>query len=579
METSSNSVRSLSALSADILDLILSYDEVTHLVVRLWKVGDQSLNAKLAMSISRVALNDGYGFSTRLPSVLSHLRGLTHFTLQSKRSFFAQPSDWYSALRALPKSLTHLEITSYDSELAFLNYATDSASTTYERGESDCVDVGALFPQLRTLKMLHAPSSLLPALPSSLTAFSCEFSDVGSPSFEKLPRSLQYLEADYVLDINEPDTDEDGEESYPGLNALTLAPPGMELSSMHVSVWAEEQSWASRLPEGLRSLAFTERVTLSPPMISQFPRSLTRLDCSELSGNLFAAAGHDIWPPNLRSLEMVIGELRPGYLAALPRTLFELTLYFNAITDSEERSAIFASELPPRLQRLTLHLDAPSIVKGTLPATLKVLWWIELPQCPMETWSAIPSSITQLEISYINPAVFDARGGSLPNLKHLGLQTCGEGEFVMVPRTVTKLTVYILNGSEDPKNKATFQDLPDTLISLEVSTCRRHFAYETLNRLHQLEELRLPRSTKIPCSLLGHLPQTLKTLHMEIVNPESFDLTKFPPNLTYCDLGRQEAMLSRYEEVCPFMVLPQVASKWTGEQIERLRKRHRDLDL
>lgn len=581
MEPSGHSVRSLSALPADVLGLILSYDQVSHLVVRLWKAGDPRLNARLAVGVTKVELRRLTGFNTLLPSVLSQLRGLTHLVLKSSLMFFLQPSYWFSALRALPNSLTCLEIMANDTDLAFLNYGANYASTTYERGESSCIDLGALFPRLATLKLRKISLELLPALPSTLTALSFVETDFTNNFVHKLPKSLQLLDIDLTIELEDSVDANSGADSYPLLDQFANAPTGMELSNMILTASTDADSWASLVPRGLRSLTLEEGSTLTPSILSQFPSSLTRLkivELGELNWNLFVEQGHGIWPSNLLSLDLHMNGLQTGYLAATPRTLTTLDIHFYF--GYAPRPQLHAEELPPLLRRLNIYGEAPYILNGMLPESITDFGWGQLEECPATSWKALPTSITQLsthKLCFFSAELADSWGSYVPNLKVLDLAECTAKELALVPRTVTKLTIKVLNGSTVDESDSTFNDLPDTLLSLSIDNIYDHQDYSSLKRFYLLEELSLPFILRLSTALVLFLPKSLKSLAGQIAFGDAKYLADLPPNLTSCQLGYGGAQIAQYEEYCPITALDTLTT--TYAKAERVRQRYRALDL
>lgn len=584
MESSANSVHPLSALPAEILDLILSHDDLSHLVVRLWKAGDKRLNAKLSAGITMVGLYRAEGYDFPLPAVLSQLRGLTHLSLKSKGSFVLQSHHWLSLVLKLPKTLTWLEIVTDDSNVAFINHATGIGPVPFKRGDSPCIDIGATLPRLKTLKLRTTSPNLFPALPSTLTALHSNLSDYEDLSMATLPRSLQILESELWvgIDSEEPTEDQIAEDWYPELEHFACAPPDLDhISHIDVDIFSGRQTWGAQLPKGLRTLNFCQDVDVTPLLVSLLPRSLTAIKMMnvqylELRPFLDENAPSSIWPPSLLTLELIIYDYKPAYIAALPRSLTELHVSFP---EHDSSSSLFASELPPQLRSLTIaSADGYLGIEEPLPRTLTQLSLLG-PCTALKRWSDLPPSITSLELKLDGSPNW---ADSILSLTTLILDYCQPEYFKLIPRTVTRLEINVLGlGQLDPSlPAASLRSLLDLPLSLVSFTLKRYkgddFTEMPLSAFNQLEELRLPGTMYFETSVFASLPRSLRILEMEIRGGDAKDFLHLPPRLSFCNLGRKATNLPQIEEYWPVYELKQLVR--FPEKAKRVKQRWRALD-
>lgn len=169
----------LRQLPGELLSLILSYNDSSHLVITLWKCGDSTLNAKLSKWIHFIDLQDlNVNSTSRYPKMLSNLPNLRFLRIE-KHAFIAPPHMLSTELRKLSPTLEVLELAISTIELDFFldfpSAPTEPASVHQRRKNSPPAwDISAYFPRLRRLiagynnsgilqlKMLHGllPSTL-----------------------------------------------------------------------------------------------------------------------------------------------------------------------------------------------------------------------------------------------------------------------------------------------------------------------------------------------------------------------------------------------------------------------------------
>lgn len=162
----------LEKLSPEFLDMVLDYANVSHLAIRLLKIGNRSLTSRLLTGITKVTLCPLEGVKLKIPRGLLQMQFLRQVSIISSRHIMKDPKHWRPLLQSLPRTLETLELCTADSENAFYNFGPDWSylspelpSTEYSRGSSTCFDIGQLFPQLRTLKWSIHSSFRLETLP------------------------------------------------------------------------------------------------------------------------------------------------------------------------------------------------------------------------------------------------------------------------------------------------------------------------------------------------------------------------------------------------------------------------------
>ena len=148
---------SLASFPSEILDMILRRPSHSYLVIDLWMTGDPTIIEKLSSGLTYLCLSAKEKPRKTLPQILGSLRALRILKLKSHRKLVKAQHHWSRIIQSLPKTLKTLIIDSEDSNRALLNYAPDwftsfaCVITEYDRGLSEYVDLGTLFPRLETL--------------------------------------------------------------------------------------------------------------------------------------------------------------------------------------------------------------------------------------------------------------------------------------------------------------------------------------------------------------------------------------------------------------------------------------------
>lgn len=200
----------LSHFPSSVLAQILSYEDISFMIFTLLKAGDSILSSKLVSSLTYVSLRSAKSSPKTLPSLLFQLPHLRDVELYSDSNILDRLFDWHLNLQKLPRDLQSLKISSSDAFSAIMNYAPESTgmslnriSTQYPRGKSCLIDLGTLFPQLHTLKLLNFEEEISPAdlaaLPSTLTSLTLPEVYINATSISYLPESLTCIDATVIL--------------------------------------------------------------------------------------------------------------------------------------------------------------------------------------------------------------------------------------------------------------------------------------------------------------------------------------------------------------------------------------------
>lgn len=414
---------SLTDLPHDILGSILAPKDVSPLSIRLWKTGNKLLMSRLASGLTNLDLRPIASTKEfRMPSMVSEMRNLRHFSLFASGITVTNPSRWSSMLKMLPQRLETIETYFFEMPNIFLNcgpesdIAPDSAiETQYLRGLSHCIDLESMFPNLLSLKCLSDyptktfnATDLLPALPSSLTMLDLgEIYHITFPFASLLPKSLRRLEGtlhfEEVLDPNDPGFINDWLNAPPNLQRLgniicprapdqaawmpksltsvgecvfetfdPTHPPTFTTTAvqeLHVSMSGTFPQWPQLLPRHATSLCFGNE--LEPSEVALLPSTVTNLTFRlsyphwqeiEANDGFDRAGGLEalrvVWPSNLSTLWFDSGDADPVMLLALPHTLVELHASFLWVS-----GPVNLNHLPPLLRSFQLESDASLIGK------------------------------------------------------------------------------------------------------------------------------------------------------------------------------------------------------------------------
>lgn len=349
----------LSDLPPFVFDQILGNSDASYLVIRLWLVGDKTLQDKLSRGLTYLDLKRHRFALCHIPHMIARLRSLRHFSHYAETSLRALylPYCLPARLRSLPSTLEYLALNDipFNADEAF-----NRIESTYSRGASVVIELETLFPNLHTLKLKIAPHDLFPALPTSLTRLEGHisldyFSGADTHSISKLPPGLLHLTGpvDWTL-----------EDRYRSDNAYFLA----TTSDVYCS---EEAVDAIRLdfanaPPGLQTINVHRHVRWSRPTELHnssytfwLPKTLVEIDWTPSNCPPWAPILARSMPPNLHTL--LLGEINleayatanSNWVEDLPRSITKLAV------SPENRGMIldFASYgrfLPPGLTSLEL---------------------------------------------------------------------------------------------------------------------------------------------------------------------------------------------------------------------------------
>lgn len=512
---------SFESLPANLLDAILSFDDMSRCLLLLWMSGSRLLRYKIAIGATRIDLREPRRRSqNRCPKAIEEMQGLRELTINN----YDRVMPYYRSienLRSLSSGLRKLTLRIANSKRLLsppevLLVPEDSLHVNGGNLNKPSWTFAAAFPQLETL-VLHSdeswPSSDFALLPSSLTKLTLSWlpQDADGEYSFSLPRQLLSLEVCNGRTISP--------------SFWTRLPP--HLTEINVSCHQKQGSKADISHIGL-----------------ELPRSLTKLG-RFLQGD-FAPTS---LPPGLVSLDAT--------------WLIDLNCWSNA--DFERFGAHYAqlklfsgTSITPRLARAL-----PSTVH-----TISVHRAVKTPDDKYE-W---PSSLTDLALSNLSPNDFDA--SILPS----GLTTISlDEEFILDLELISLFPHTLLNlaaagGTLGDVEKVSF---PPRLTTLSLSsrsqtphwlllyekdgsspTAERSFGYSDYDvdptcyngRLvykcfpyHKLPQsiTELSLGIIIPASRLKDLPRRLLSLNIDDI----FEDAEYHPD----DAIEMDAMRSTFE--------------------------------
>lgn len=471
----------LSLLPSELLGLILNGYSHSYLAIELWKCGDSTLNGRLSSGLTHLYLEQTSSIPCRLPSVVYCLRSLRFLSVVSCSWLMRHPLDWSEARSNLPKSLETLKLVAKDVPFVFMNFAPEwtledhvYVETDYALGKSRFIDIEALLPKLRRLKLRrfriydHLEHSILardlPGLPSKLTRLSTYSIDADHDYpyvLSKLPRTLTRLGAILSLFYDE--------ELY---QPEAIQPP--------VDDWNDAPPHLEYLDDIFTSYP-------NPNDVSWLPRSLTRI------GQAYHG-GDDPWGPQVsRTFPPLIStmridsvyydafkELGVNWTETLPSTLtsFKLQCY-----QRESEVSLQSLKSLPLMKELTVS-SPYTTWKDTLgenfAATFPSLEVLNA-NCEMHfsQLHALPSTLRSVTIEMCGDLGFSQSldGDKLPpNLNELRLTfdeyevECSLTIVSALPSHLTRLHIYVNGSGRAPiVNRKDFEALPPSLTDLAIS--------------------------------------------------------------------------------------------------------------
>lgn len=528
----------LTNLSDDLLDSILHDPDISHMVIKLWKCGCSSLNAKLARGITYVDLRHSPLLPSRFPRMLSKLRSLRYLAIRSTLKLFETPEDGLLELERLSECLESLCIDSPDAPSSVLNYAPPSRSQPqetsstyaldhYGRGPSYLIDLGLMFPRLTSFELGNAyahndvasfpilrPSDAA-GLPPTLTrlviySMVCDWRDTRLLSL--LPPSLVHLDVrlTYENGVPQADVQADWLASPPQLRTIRFIKFGSNLK------FYQKYDW---LPKSLENgnFALSEFPTrFLVPQVSELPPLLQKLKFANKISDLELAQ----LPPFLTKLTLfgAAQYLLPTGIGCLPRTLTELraeavnSIDWRALDERSQSKEDLNTTLnlwPPKLHRLVIGRFKLEEHSRLLPRSLRSL---DTAAVDGAIGDDLPTSLTYLSISGVVKLTSESKlPPSLTSLIAL------EASLYSLPRIPNSLVTLHLQSVPSGEFSMLLNQLPSLeelyLYRLEVATLieyRPRFNVLKRLKISSLSGLHGPQSR----DLFLNLPNSLQSINL-----------------------------------------------------------------
>lgn len=490
-----------------VIGLIFSLPATSCLVIRLWKCGDRLLNHKLAQSVTYVHLTGICETPCKWPRLVSNLRSLRYFGIESQENVFSDKIPASQALKDLSPSLQTLHICVPDFLDCFLNRSLDSTtsciSTTYDRGSSSWINLDLLFPRLTSLQIGDARSSEphettllvseLAALPASLTHLSLQCRNIKYDNplglLYSLPRSLRILnlamEIMFLYD-------------WPSAQDWLAAPPN--LTSIDKLQWNCNIYVPLALPRTLSE----GNVTLqrwSASRLAELPKSLEKLcltACSTVTSEIEDFQWLSELPTALRSLEFGIGfdsaHFDLASVCLLPRNLTSIHFGQPDFDWAALQTAARKSLWPPSLSKISFSLHK---------------------ELKSELWTLLPQSTTDITawIWYTGPIESISANQLPPHLKSFALNSLGDDlrlEKDALPSLLERFSYTRIHETSQKGVFASFAEIPTSLVSLSLDVGETDFPLlSSISEFTRLTELDLDLW---PCVRLPLLPRSLTSV-------------------------------------------------------------------
>ena len=475
-------MKSLSALPAEIIGLIVDFPDASYIVIQLWQCGDRILNRKLSQGVTLVDLKCHPLANCTVPLVISELQSLRHLSLCSHSYLVNETHCWPPIIRSWSNSLESLSITSRTASTCFNNInsldPTKTITSTYSRGTSSSIELETLFPRLHTLavastgKIGFLTPDLFAALPSSLTHLEAyiklEYSDTTTSYLSKLPTGLLRL-------------------------AGRIEPSGLNDPDLLATVFRFDVAHA---PKGLQVLEGNHPATMQELETSLYetwlPKSLLEVEWTSASGCFYWSPSlARTMPPHLQTLKLsqfdVALFVDTNWVEELPRTLTALDIFANDPIDLVSHLRF----LPPSLTDLYLQIRNEdgmeqskvfgdwSSISGVdcWPSKLTSLalynFWIE----PSETIH-LPATLTSLDltISTSIETTSDTQEKPLidlskfpPNLTSLTLEWTPKVELLpSIAESKLQSCILGFQGDDWKLLADQFESFPDSLTDLKM---------------------------------------------------------------------------------------------------------------
>lgn len=554
IEDHSSVAEMLDRLPREILGSILEYAACT---TTLWMCGSRVLQLRLSSAVESLYLTHIPANIFVVPHWLPQLSNIKSLTLYSPTSLSELTSVVPELFSQLPSSLESLTLDYTDSNQTFHAFVKHRAQSPIGQQA-----LPSFFPHLKSLTAKRAmplfPAEFLSILPRTLTSLDIDPGHMFFPFCSALPRCLQYLNASIKMGNVQPHGDqlfilrqfEDFASMPPDLYVRKLLVDASHLKDV-------------QLLKKLPPLHTLEIVHLSAAMIPYLPRSLVYLDFGRIGLDSWAKCAdsalnsHDEgsygrntdrildWPPALQEMRLSLRSCEAGLLAALPRSLLRLhlTIFIRLGTNIP----IFADELPPTLQALTLATPDSTgfLLSGRLPSSLVHLTVLD-EMDPSSLSAVLHDSIVTLDIMVL---VLGSRnrpssGYALPtHLSSLSVSIWRTDWLGELPPTLTRFKIRDAMIHIRLADLDLIPSLPAGLTSLEVELLKTQtplFLAFKAGQLPLLRHLKLPHEYLMLSASLKYLPRSLKTLEVTILKLESTlkCLASLPPLLEECRVFR-----------------------------------------
>ena len=565
----------LSQLSIDVLGLVLNHEDISYTVLDLWKSGDVLLRVKLASAVTYLRLRDTNGDSTsRYPRLVSSLRNLRYFNIsRGKLPLMTTSRDLSLELQKL-SSLYTLKIESAEANTCLLNHAPNwtPASPCYVANRygpltSSLVDMAAVFPSLKTLKLLGPEGALstFAGLPPTLTSLEIPSMKPTAPALAALPRSLTKFKgtmeavssaSDWchaplsLTSISQLASNQcppmlqhtlSGLDLGPDLRSGQLSlPPDLRTLKIYGLEVDEDSPWTTHLPRKLESLKVYSALT--PTSVASLPPTLTALSAAfrdsfnnDGSGPFSLDNAFKFnWPPLLTDIDVdYVDAVFLASISIMP-CLKALRLHYSGLK-------LDGSILPRSLTKLHMGAAQSSLqILPGLPANLREIYITNCRVIGPESFQSFRSlplqSLHQGDFMAGVVPIFDyLEPIHLPStLKYLAV-ACWNIAWELPP-SLTTLRIHNLLGSNDSTDLDPFKDFPPTLTHLEILVMQQtqilsKVSFSSLSRLRILSCPAIVHS-----SILRAIPRSITQLHLHMSQLDEADVPFLPPRLVLCKI-------------------------------------------
>lgn len=471
-----------------------------------------------------------------LPGLPSKLTCLTTYMIESTM-------DCHLVLSRLPRSLTHL----------------DASVATSLRD-----------PETYELNEVQPPVSDWHAAPALLERMGMLYTSYSDPTLHWLPRTLIEYDRPLSNTIWTPQL----MHSLPPLQQHVL------IGTLDLDSFATQQlHWAECLPKNVTSLTFapqdsTDMLQFSLPKdIELLPRTLKEIEIMLMHVDYpppwerYASPADLNWPPSLEELTLYRCNAQISDLNTLPPSIRSIALHADSLTGPNHHH-IVGSRLPRNLTSLTCETPSDNrpllsvSIEGPLPSYLSSFsifndQFCTGPKIDRTSFEALPSSLTYLAVSITGVTDKDDPWTLPSQLRSLTITGWHIGALKHIPRTVTYLGLWEIDGCLDMTCADYLMDLPR-----EISTLVLHSAIEgeptgpclpekNYFLSPHLRDLRVFLPWNFSPSILKHLPRQLKELSLHLGALEKDHISLIPPFVQSCFLGETDPLPQDLVELWP----------------------------